>query len=130
MSRKQILTMLSSTTTAATFTSMALVVFLIVQSYVIGNRNNAIDKMILGSLIPTVLLGNTFALFSGRAEGRAVFLKALAFMSALTFLIMESYMINRIDYHIHRTMLGSLYVPVLAGYTLAYYTGRSIAHVK
>lgn len=120
--------MISYTTTMVSLTAMATVVFLIVQSYVIGNSNNNIDKMILGSLIPSVILGNTFAFFGGRAKGRAVFLKVLAFMSVVSFLTMQSYMIAKIDYKIHRTMLGSLYPPVLASHIMAYLSGKSFMH--
>ena len=105
--------------------AMALVSFLITQSYIIANTDDHIHRMILGSLISSVTLGHLFAFNGGRGKGWAKILNTLAVMAVLSFFIMQPYIIARTIEKSHRIVLGCLLPSVLAGHIFAYFAGRS-----
>ena len=119
-----------STTTFLVLTALAAATFLIMQSYTIAQTGRQINRMMLGSMIPTVVFGHILAFYGGRgavigSAGRAKFYNILAIMAVISFFIMEPYTIAQTKEKSHRIIMGCLLPPVLFGHIFAYLAGRA-----
>lgn len=112
-------------TTFMSLTALAALTFIIMQPYMIAHTTEHINRIVLGSLIPTVVFGHIFAFNGGRGKQYTKAYNTLAVMAVLTFLIMQPYMIARTAMKSQRVILGCLLPPVLAGHIFAYLSGRS-----
>lgn len=116
-----------STTTLLALTALAAATFLIMQSYTIAQTGRQINRMMLGSMIPTVVFGHILAFYGGRGAGvgRAKLYNILAIIAVVSFFIMEPYTIAHTAEKSHRIMMGCLLPPVLFGHIFAYLAGRA-----